>query len=73
MLQLAAQDVRRNALHCFGNVVEQALSLLNIEKPEQIAGLGVVVVAGAVVVAARVTGDLQRRLRVLLALRRPPA
>src|SRR6266404_4706816 len=47
---LPALDLIRHALHRRGDVVEQALLLLGAERPEQAAGLRVVVIPVAVVV-----------------------
>ena len=62
MAELAVDDVAWHAGHGGGDVLEQALALPVVEQAEQGAGLAIVVVAGAMIVAVGVAGDAQRRL-----------
>ena len=51
---LALHNGKRHALHGLGDVVEQPVPLLRREQPEKVAGLRVIVVAVAVIVAVRI-------------------
>src|ERR1700730_12870859 len=68
---LPALDLIRHTLHRRGDVVEQALLLLSVEQAEQVAGLRIVVVPVAVVVAVGIPVQGQRRLGESPVLFRP--
>jgi hypothetical protein len=68
--ELAFDDLDRHAVHRFLNVVKQLLLLIGRHQPEQVSGLTIVVVAVAMIIAGRVTHDLERRLAVALVLHR---
>ena len=61
MANLAADDLDGHAAHGVGDVVHEPLALLVIEQTEEIAGLGVVVIADAMIVALGIAGDRERR------------
>src|SRR3954471_781403 len=67
---LPLNDVERNAVHRRLDVVEQLVLLLRRHQPEKIAGLTVIIVAVAVIVAVGIAGDFQRRLAEALVLHR---
>src|SRR5690606_16793287 len=59
---LAQLNLARNTGHVSGDVAAETLLLVRTQQAEEIAGLRVVVVALAMVVAIGVAGDLERRL-----------
>src|SRR6266446_46125 len=65
---LPLDDLDRHALHRCPVVLEELLLLDGGHQPEQVAGLTIVVVAVAVIVAVGVARDLQRRLAEALVL-----
>ena len=65
MGDLALDDFNRHALHGLGDVVHQPGPLFGIHQPEQVAGLGVIVVAFTMVVVVRVAGNPERWFLVL--------
>jgi hypothetical protein len=72
MADLAQLDRRRNPLHRSGDVVEELPLLASRHQPEEGAGLSVIVVADAVVIAIGVTGNVQRRVLEARASIGPP-
>src|SRR5258705_4062916 len=67
---LPLDDVERNAVDRRLDVVEQLVLLLRRHQPEEIAGLTVIIVAVAVIVAVGIAGEFQRRLAEALVLHR---
>src|ERR1043165_2831665 len=61
---LAREDFLRHAAHGRGEVVEEAFAVRGVEEAEEVAGLRVVVVAEAVVVAVGGAGERERGLGV---------
>src|SRR5258707_1112410 len=57
---LALDDLDRNALHRLGDIVHKAPLRLRTDEAEQIAGLTVIVISVAVIVAIGFTGDFKR-------------
>src|SRR5258708_2898327 len=67
---LPLDDLGRHAFHRSLVVMEQLLLLIGAHQPEQLSGLTIVVVAIAMIVAGRITHDLERRLAVAVVLER---
>src|SRR4030088_497007 len=65
---LPLDDLDRYAVHRRLVVVEQLVLLLRRHQPEEIAGLPVIIVAVAVIVAVGIARDFQRRLAEALVL-----
>ncbi len=61
MAELAQLDLARHRRHVAGDVAEKQLPFFRGQQAEEVAGLRVVVVADAVVVARRRTVDRERR------------
>src|ERR1700687_5465745 len=67
---LPRDDLDRHALHRRLVVLEELVLLVGRHQPEQLSGLTIVVVAVAMIVAGRLTHDLERRFAVALVLKR---
>src|ERR1700674_5014478 len=62
MAELTLGYLNRHALHGLGDVVYQPLLRFLADQAEQVAGLPIIVVAVAMVVAGGIAGKLERRL-----------
>src|ERR1700759_5430291 len=67
---LPLDDLDRHAFHCSLVVVEELLLLVGRHEPEQVAGLTIVVVTVAVIVAVSIAREFQWRLAETLVLHR---
>src|SRR3977135_2429662 len=68
--ELALDNLEWHAVHRGLDVVKQLLLLIGAHQPEQLSGLTIVVVGVAMIVAGRVTHDLERWFAVALVLER---